>query len=314
MDKITIDQSILTDFLQQQTASLEALRQACQSQLQVGLQAVLGKAALPAVLSEACHYAMSNGGKRVRPVLVLAAAMSVSDGQLDDDAKQMLCRAMLAIEMIHGYSLVHDDLPCMDDDELRRGVPTCHVVYGEAVAMLVGDVLQSLAFETLLDVDVQNRALASDLSAVLSVRARRMVTGQMLDLQGENQSLTAEQLQAIHQDKTGALIEAAVLMGGLCAGANQDKQQQLQQFAKAVGLAFQVQDDVLDVVADTQTLGKPAGSDEKLDKSTYVKLMGVSGASQYAQQLFDQARQAVAAFGQDNPLLQIVDWLQQRQY
>lgn len=309
-------QSTLAEFLQQEQITLEAIRQICQSQLQNDLQTVLERASLPKILGEACQYAMNNGGKRVRPLLVLAAAMSVGKRPFVVQSAAMICRAMLALEMIHGYSLVHDDLPCMDDDDLRRGVPTCHVVYGEAVAMLVGDVLQSLAFETLTNdtLGELDTVIAHRLSAVLSVRARRMVTGQMLDLLGENQSLDDQQLQAIHRDKTGALIEAAVLMGGICVQASDEDLQKLQHFAQAVGLAFQVQDDVLDVVADTQTLGKPAGSDEKLDKSTYVKLMGVSGASQYAQQLFDQARQAVADFGQGNPLLQIVDWLQQRQY
>lgn len=223
---------------------------------------------------------------------------------------------MLAVEMIHGYSLVHDDLPCMDDDDLRRGKPTCHVVYGEAAALLAGDVLQTLAFEVLGGADfnlpITDPQTTLKLYQLLAPRARRMVSGQQLDLNGENQALPQDQLECIHQDKTGALIEASVLMGAVCAGANADTLASLERYAAAIGLAFQVQDDVLDVVSDTATLGKTAGADEKLQKSTYVKLLGVDGASRYADTLFDVARQSVAGFGERNLLLQVVDYLQQR--
>ena len=277
---------------------------------------------LPEPLNAACRYAIHNGGKRVRPLLAAATFISLANLENTDlqMQAQMTLRAMIAVEMIHGYSLVHDDLPCMDDDELRRGKPTCHVVYGEGTALLAGDALQSIAFE-LLSMDLQSMfdtphddGIALQLLGTLAPRARRMVAGQMLDIEGENKTLTQSELEAIHRDKTGALIEASVLMGGICARADSQTMAQLAAYARAVGLAFQVQDDVLDVIADTETLGKPAGSDEKLEKSTYVKLLGVDGAKAYANQLFDDARTAVSGFGEQNLLVQIVDWLQARSF
>lgn len=281
------------------------------------IDVVLTAAALPEPLNAACRYAMYNGGKRVRPLLVLASFLTVCSRALDADRLAMVYRAMAAVELIHGYSLVHDDLPCMDDDALRRGQPTCHVVYGEAVALLTGDALLSIAFEA-LGGEYHDHSVTCDislrLSQTLAPRARRMVSGQMLDIQAEGQSIDQASLEAIHRDKTGALIEAAVLMGGICAGADTDQLRRLASYAQQVGLAFQVQDDVLDVIADTATLGKPAGSDEKLEKSTYVKLLGIDAAQQYAADLFDDARAQVADFGDDNLLIQIIDWLQQRQF
>ncbi|MDO5650822.1 MAG: polyprenyl synthetase family protein [Moraxella sp.] len=271
---------------------------------------------LPAPLDTASRYAMANGGKRVRPLLVCASYLSVCDGLVDD----MLRRAMMAVELLHGYSLVHDDLPCMDDDELRRGKPTCHVVYGEDVALLAGDVLQSLAFEV-LTADIAGFEQVKEMTAfgllqVFVPRARRMVSGQMLDVVGEAQTLSQSELESIHVDKTGALIEASVLMGAVCAGASKEQLAQLIQFAKCLGLAYQVQDDVLDVVSDTATLGKPAGSDDKLQKSTYVKLLGVDGAATYADELYTQAiRHAKNLQIGTTPslLIELVLWLQQRQ-
>lgn len=218
---------------------------------------------------------------------------------LENDSDYDMCRrAALAVELLHTYSLVHDDLPCMDDDELRRGQPTCHIAFDEATALLAGDVLQTLAFEVLtaemptfapFDADI-----ASQLLAVFAPRARRMVSGQMLDLNAEaKDDVSQSELESIHRDKTGALIEAAMLMGGICAGATALQRMALQDCAQHIGLAFQVQDDILDVTTSTDTLGKPAGSDEKLDKSTYVKLMGVENAKTYAQSLFDDGRTAI---------------------
>lgn len=305
-------------FLQEHKADprlfvLDELRAWHSDQLVFDLAQVFDEVNLPNPVNEACLYAMNNGGKRVRPLLVLATLMTLQPSA----NLGMVKRAMIAIEMIHGYSLIHDDLPCMDDDELRRGQPTCHVVYGEAMALLAGDALQSLAFETLTNKRLPwdfDDLIAGHLIAILAPRARRMVAGQVLDLEGENKTLNQAQLEAIHRDKTGALIEAAVLMGGVCAKADPGVLQQLEEYARAIGLAFQVQDDVLDVISDTQTLGKPVGSDQKLEKSTYVKLLGVEEASRYACQLFDEARFYVASFGKDNLLLQLVDWLQKRTY
>lgn len=302
----------------QQIQTLGELQSWQTTHLGDAIDQALTEAALPSPLDDACRYAMSNGGKRVRPLLVLATFLTVSaHTSRSITAVQMawVLRAMAAVEMVHGYSLVHDDLPCMDDDELRRGKPTCHVVYGEGVALLAGDALQSIAFEVLAGVASDEQSdIGLKLLQTLVPRARRMVTGQMLDIEGEQKTLSQDELEAIHRDKTGALIEASVMMGGICADADDAMMQKLGQYARAVGLAFQVQDDVLDVTADTATLGKPAGSDEKLEKSTYVKLLGVDGARRYANQLFDEARAAVAQFGDDNLLLQIVQWLQVRSF
>lgn len=300
---------------------LDELRTQFLAEFEQRVPDVFDQVALPDVLDKACRYAMGAGGKRVRPLLV-AMAFFVFDSP-QKHRRDMMMRACLAVELLHGYSLVHDDLPCMDDDDLRRGRPTCHIIYGENVALLVGDVLQSLAFEVLslslsgLDYEPY---IAERLSQVFAPRARRMVAGQMNDVLGEKQQLTQEKLQAIHQDKTGALIEASVLMGGICAGADDEQLAYLHEYAKALGLAFQVQDDILDVIADTQSLGKRAGSDEKLDKSTYVKLMGVKQAQCFADELFNQACNHAKAL-QDthqnnvsgNVLEQFARWVQARQ-
>ena len=289
------------------------------------VHAVFDAANLPEPLNAAARYAMTGNGKRVRPLLAMAAFEVVTDqlGAPADNAsaRDMLRRACLALELLHGYSLVHDDLPCMDDDALRRGRPTCHVVYGEDVALLVGDALQSLAFEVLVmalptfapsDHDVLGKLLS-----IFAPRARRMVAGQMMDITGENRSLDQLTLEAIHKDKTGALIQAAVLMGGVCANADTRTLKHLDCYAKNLGLAYQVQDDVLDVVADTQTLGKPAGSDDKLQKSTYVKLMGIDDATRYTESLYAQALSAVSALTPrthaDNALIACANWLKNRQ-
>lgn len=290
------------------------------------LDLILTQASLPEPLNAACRYAMSNGGKRVRPLLALSTfLMLIQTGDHKNHRNnltkklQMVCRAMMAVELIHSYSLIHDDLPCMDDDALRRGQPTCHIVYGEDIALLAGDALQSIAFEVLSEYYEEapaDEAVAYRLTQILSTRARRMVSGQMLDIKGENQVLTQDELEAIHRDKTGALIEASVMMGAVCAGAQTAALSDLKLYARTIGLAFQVQDDVLDITADTITLGKPAGSDEKLEKSTYVKLLGVDGAQDYANELFEEARAQVKIkhWGNNNLLLQITDWLQTRKF
>ena len=284
-------------------------------QLESDITAYIQACKLPSPLHEASLYAMTNGGKRVRPLLIAATFATVkTDNSLTHPSHQLpndVRRAMMAVECLHGYSLVHDDLPCMDDDALRRGRPTTHIAYGEAAAMLAGDVLQTLAFEALTHAYFgEHSEFATPLSATFAPRARRMVMGQMLDLNGEHQQLSQTALEAIHRDKTGALIEASVLMGAICANATESERQALNSFAEQIGLAFQVQDDILDVTADTEQLGKPAGSDEKLDKSTYVKLLGVEAAKTYAQSLFDTAKNAVIAeFGDNNYLLDLADWL-----
>ncbi|OAV23316.1 Octaprenyl-diphosphate synthase [Moraxella catarrhalis] len=315
----------ITAFIQN-AKHLDQVRQWQTEHLPKLLDLILTQASLPEPLNAACRYAMSNGGKRVRPLLALSTfLMLIQTGDHKNHKNnltkklQMVCRAMMAVELIHSYSLIHDDLPCMDNDALRRGQPTCHIVYGEDIALLAGDALQSIAFEVLSEYYEEapaDEAVAYRLTQILSTRTRRMVSGQMLDIKGENQVLTQDELEAIHRDKTGALIEASVMMGAICAGAQTAALGHLKRYARAIGLAFQVQDDVLDITADTITLGKPAGSDEKLEKSTYVKLLGVDGAQDYANELFEEARAQVKIkhWGNNNLLLQITDWLQTRKF
>lgn len=245
-------------------------------------------------LMEAMRYSVLNGGKRVRALLAYAAAQAVGDPN-QDTLDALAC----AIECIHGYSLIHDDLPAMDDDELRRGRPSCHIAFGEATAILAGDALQAEAFRILSDPDL---ALSSDIKVqlvqelALASGAHGMVLGQAVDLNAVSQSLTQPALETMHQLKTGALIVASVRIGALAAGANRHQLQQLDLFARCVGLSFQVKDDVLDVTADTQTLGKPQGADADMNKPTFVSLLGLEQAQQYSQSLHHQALDALASF------------------
>ncbi|WP_198330278.1 polyprenyl synthetase family protein [Psychrobacter cibarius] len=301
----------------------EQFHSAVRVQLAQDIDVLFEYANLPSPLIDACRYVMTGQGKLVRPLLVASAFDSVNQSNANDNTDKstdnknsmanadgleallendsnydMARRAALAVELLHTYSLVHDDLPCMDDDDLRRGQPTAHIVFEESTALLAGDVLQTLAFEVLTaelpTFAPYNSAIASQLIAIFAPRARRMVSGQMLDLNAEaSANISQGDLEAIHRDKTGALIEAAMLMGGICAGATAPQRMALQECAQHIGLAFQVQDDILDVTTSTDTLGKPAGSDEKLDKSTYVKLMGVENATSYAQSLFNDGRTAI---------------------
>ncbi|MGB0865207.1 MAG: (2E,6E)-farnesyl diphosphate synthase [Granulosicoccaceae bacterium] len=243
-------------------------------------------------LHQAMRYACLQGGKRVRPALVYATGVG-----LGADLEQLDAPAA-AVEMVHAYSLVHDDLPAMDDDDLRRGQPTAHIKFDEATAILAGDALQPLAFEVLC----HDHALAVDaptrlqlLSTLLDASGHNgMVYGQAIDLAAVEQSLTLEELQHMHRHKTGAIIKAAVLMGAQTAGADANTQNQLSHYADAVGLAFQIADDILDVVADTETLGKRQGADANNDKPTYVSLLGLEGARQHAQDCHQQALNSLA--------------------
>ena len=246
-------------------------------------------------LHDAMHYSLFNGGKRVRPMLVYAAAQAINS---HSDA-QDLDKAASAIEMIHSYSLVHDDLPAMDDDDLRRGKPTCHIAYDEATAILAGDALQALAFEQLASLNSSSDtrvALIRSLSQAAGPLG--MVGGQAIDLASVNQQIDLPQLQTVHQLKTGALIRAAVSMGATVAGASAEQLSALDDYASAIGLAFQVTDDILDIESDTETLGKQQGADLALNKPTYPALLGLAGAKEKAQQLQQQALQALAGFDQ----------------
>ena len=248
----------------------------------------------PQTLHQAMRYAALDGGKRLRPMLVLAAA------ELGDCVQAACEAALAAVECIHVYSLVHDDMPEMDNDTLRRGKPTCHVAFGAATALLVGDALQTLAFdalsrETALPATRQLRMLNALAQASGSMG---MAGGQAIDLANVGRDLPQDQLEQMHSLKTGALIRAAVQLGGLsCPDVNDEALAALDVYAAKLGLAFQVIDDVLDCEADTATLGKTAGKDADADKPTYVKLLGLDAARDYAAQLINEAVAALAPFG-----------------
>ena len=259
----------------------------------------------PAGLGQAMRYAVLDGGKRLRPMLVLAAREAVANGVKDEVLDAAALRAACAVELIHAYSLVHDDMPCMDNDVLRRGKPTVHVQFGEAQALLAGDALQALAFELLTP---ENQSPSS--SGVLAnipdgVQARLcrllakaagfngMAGGQAIDLASVGLALDEHQLREMHHLKTGALLESSVMMGAACGHTTDHAWNCLQRYGRAIGLAFQVVDDILDVTADSVTLGKTAGKDAANDKPTYVSLLGLDRAQEYAEQLLAEALKAL---------------------
>jgi farnesyl diphosphate synthase len=254
-----------------------------------------GARAAPARLHEAMRYAVLEGGKRVRPLLTFAA------GEVAGARAERLEVAAAAVELIHAYSLVHDDLPCMDDDVLRRGKPTVHVEFDEATALLVGDALQSLAFQLLAENPLADEPHAQlEMVKLLAVAAgsRGMAGGQQIDLEATGKTLNVPELEAMHIHKTGALIRAAVLLGAACGGAAGGMlRERLDQYAKTVGLAFQVVDDVLDAEASSATLGKTAGKDSLQRKPTYVSAMGLARARDLAQELRHNAHIALQPLG-----------------
>jgi farnesyl diphosphate synthase len=246
----------------------------------------------PAGLGEAMRYAVLDGGKRLRPLLALAACES-----LNGHAGAAM-RAACATELIHAYSLVHDDMPCMDNDVLRRGKPTVHVKFGQATALLAGDALQALAFELLTPQDGSvPEAMQAKLCALLSRAAGEagMAGGQAIDLASVGQALDESLLKKMHELKTGALLQASVMMGAACGAATAQQSQALRSYGHAIGLAFQVVDDILDVTADSATLGKTAGKDAEANKPTYVSILGMARSQAYAQDLYAQAIQALDA-------------------
>ena len=262
----------------------------------------------PAGLGMAMRYAVLDGGKRLRPLLVLAAREAVGNGVHDDVYDAAALRAACAVELIHAYSLVHDDMPCMDNDVLRRGKPTVHVQFGEAQALLAGDALQALAFE-LLTPENNSAGQALQITIPESIQARLcrllaraaglngMAGGQAIDLASVGMNLDEHQLREMHLLKTGALLEASVMMGAACGETSAKTWNCLERYGRAIGLAFQVVDDILDVTADSVTLGKTAGKDAANDKPTYVSLLGLSRAQQYAEQLLEEAQKALQDSG-----------------
>ncbi|WP_426688136.1 (2E,6E)-farnesyl diphosphate synthase [Rhodanobacter ginsengiterrae] len=250
----------------------------------------------PTALHRAMRYAVLGGGKRLRPLLVYAAAQAFGhDGaELDVPA--------CAVELIHAYSLVHDDLPAMDDDALRRGRPTCHIVFGEAMAILAGDALQALAFELLANNHLRQTDAATGIAMLHALGracgAEGMAGGQALDLAAVGQRLGLAELEHMHACKTGALIRASVQLGALAAGGDADARQALDRYAHAVGLAFQVRDDILDVEGESAVIGKTAGKDAAADKPTFPSILGLDASRARLRELTDHAVAAIAPLGE----------------
>ncbi len=267
----------------------------------------------PQRLHAAMRYSVLDGGKRVRPLLAFAAGDLVGA----DSTRVNIVAA--AVELIHAYSLVHDDMPCMDNDVLRRGKPTCHVEYDDATALLVGDSLQSLAFQLMAEHQLSNDAVQQLAMIKLLATAsgsRGMAGGQAIDLTSVGNQLSVPELEFMHIHKTGALIRAAVLLGAQCGSAlGEVELARLDRYGKFVGLAFQVVDDVLDSEADTATLGKTAGKDAEQDKPTYVTLLGVQAAKQMAAELHSEALEALAGFGEPaRRLCEMADFILLRKF
>lgn len=256
-------------------------------------------------LYDAMSYSLVAGGKRVRPILTMMFAAAA--GGDADRALVLGC----GVEMLHTYSLIHDDLPCMDNDDLRRGKPTNHVVFGEANAVLAGDALQTAAFETILSADypAEVRAAAA-LELARGVGADGMCAGQVLDTEGEGKKLTLEELRLIHEKKTGALLESACVIGAIAGGASDAQIAAARTYAAQVGLAFQIRDDLLDHISTTDALGKPVGSDDSNHKTTYFTLFGKEGCEKRIHESTEQAKSAVrGVFAESEPLCAIADWL-----
>jgi farnesyl diphosphate synthase len=269
-------------------AELDAVEQALQRWVSPGA---------PAGLGEAMRYGVLDGGKRLRPLLVLAACEAANGD------RSAALRAGVAVELIHAYSLIHDDMPCMDNDVLRRGKPTVHVKFGEAQAMLAGDAMQALAFEVLTpaaaDADAFAPLLQARLCGLLARAAGHegMAGGQAIDLASIGLPLNEQQLRDMHRRKTGALLQASVLMGAACGEMTTRGWDALSMYGAALGLAFQVVDDILDVTQASETLGKTAGKDEDLNKPTYVSVLGLEGARNQAQMLRERAQEALRGAG-----------------
>ena len=277
--------------------SLKQLLTAHQARTETTLDHWLPKQKIaPATLHKAMRHSALDGGKRVRPFLVYSTgqALGVDLQQLDGPAA--------AVELIHVYSLIHDDLPAMDDDDLRRGKPTCHKAFDEATAILAGDAIQSLAFHVLshdnnINISAERRLQMIDHLAIAS-GSRGMCGGQAIDLESVGKNLDLPELENMHIHKTGALIRASVMLGALsCEEVSEAQLKQLNHYAKCIGLAFQIQDDILDVEGDTETLGKTQGADIARDKPTYPALLGLDGAKQRAQELYQDALTSLDSFG-----------------
>lgn len=289
------------------SVSLQTWMSAVQASMEQALTAYLPRVDVtPAVLHQAMQYAVLGGGKRMRPLLVFAA------GDVFAAAQDQLQRVAAALEMVHVYSLVHDDLPCMDDDALRRGKPTVHVAFDEATALLVGDALQAQAFFVLSADQRTTLAMVNLLAQAAS--SVGMCGGQAIDLASVGKNITLAELEHMHQLKTGALLRAAVLLGAMCGRQlSATEVNALEQYATAVGLAFQVIDDILDATADTATLGKTAGKDAMQNKPTYVSILGLDQSISLAEKLRQDAHAALHLFGDSaQRLRELADFIVQR--
>lgn len=276
------------------TAEFDQRIQSYTQQVDAQLELIIPPDTGPASkLYQAMRYSVFNGGKRVRPALCFAAAEAISAS--DDNTVKIAA----AVEMIHAYSLIHDDLPAMDDDDLRRGVPTCHIQFDEATAILAGDGLHSLAFKQLTNLTGIPASINLEIIAILSDLAgcNGMVTGQAVDLESTGTQLSVEELNYMHTHKTGALIEASVVMGAMATNqADEAQVDALRSYARAIGLAFQIQDDILDVESSTEQLGKSQGSDSDNNKATYTSILGIEKAKSEAERLYQESLEALSAF------------------
>jgi geranylgeranyl diphosphate synthase type II len=280
--------------------------------IDAALGAILESTEKPDRLLEAMTYSLMAGGKRFRSVLCVAAAESVG-GSLAG-----VLPAACALEMIHTYSLIHDDLPAMDDDDLRRGQPTCHIAFDEATAILAGDALLTLAFQTLSSIETTNEQQAAKWLRVIQLISHAagycgMIQGQMLDMDSEGSQLTLDALKSMHRLKTGALIEVSLRCGAELAGANLNQIQMLESYARQIGLAFQVTDDILNVEGDPAIMGKAVGTDKLRQKSTYPSLLGLAKSKIYARELIENALKALEPFDQKaEPLRAIARYIVER--
>ncbi|KJR48623.1 Octaprenyl diphosphate synthase [Desulfosporosinus sp. I2] len=263
------------------------------------------------VLNQSMYYSLVGGGKRIRPVLALASAETVGGNP------ELIVPAAVALELIHTYSLIHDDLPAMDNDDYRRGRLSNHKVFGEANAILAGDALLTYAFELLANPQLgqPERQLRIIRDVAIAAGKTGMVGGQVADVAGEGKLLTLNEIEEIHKAKTGALLTASARLGGILAGGTEEQIQALTSYAQALGLAFQIKDDILDVVGDSETLGKPAGSDQRQNKATYVSLLGLKGAEQQLHAQIQAALFALKPFGEEPIFLSdLAYYIEQRQH
>lgn len=282
----------------------------CRARVDRALDCYLPVGDDPTQLRAAMRYSLFNGGKRVRPILAYAAALAIKP----ETELRLIDPIAAALECLHSYSLVHDDLPAMDDDNLRRGKPTCHIAFNEATAILAGDGLQTLAFDLLTQSNLPSQIQIQLIRQLtLGSGIDGMVLGQAIDLAAVDHQLDLTQLETMHRHKTGALIRASVAMGAICTGATSQQLTALDSYAAAIGLAFQVQDDILDVTGDTATIGKQQGADIARNKPTYVSLLGLDAAQTKANELHRQALDSLNEFGVSaTPLRQLASYIVER--